>query len=437
MQNRNILLACFICGLASLFYLYEFSLQVSPSVMAQELMRAFNTDAVGVGLISSIFYLSYTPVQIFGGVSYDYFGPRKVMSIAIFVCALGALVFAFANTMHMALLGRLLMGAGSACSFTGALLLISRWFPLNYFAFVSALLQSMSSVGAVVGQIPLAYMVVHLGWEHSILSFSLVGFGLCILFAVFLRDYAPGQQHLKTQPKSKPLQGLTEVLSNSQTWYLAIYGFCSWAPMIVFAALWGVSYLSAAYNLSTQVASEGLAMVWLGLGVGSPLLGWLSDKFLRRCTLLTAVKVIGLIACCILLYMPNLSYNLALVMLFFIGAAASGQALSFAVVNDINKRVHVGTAMGFNNMALVIGGLVLQPLASWLIHFFWNGAMSQGVPYYSLADYKKAMIIMPITYLVGILMSTKFIKETFCKQQYTYADMEGHHDNKEFSNSAI
>ncbi len=45
--------------------------------MSNELMRAFGTDAIGVGLISSIFYLSYTPVQIFGGVSYDLLVPER------------------------------------------------------------------------------------------------------------------------------------------------------------------------------------------------------------------------------------------------------------------------------------------------------------------------------------------------------------------------
>lgn len=438
MKINRLLLASLICGLASLFYLYEFSLQVSPSVMSNELMKAFATDAVGVGLISSIFYLSYTPVQIFGGVSYDYFGPRIVMSIAVFICALGALVFAIAHNITIALAGRFLMGIGSACSFTGSLLLISRWFPQNYFAFVSALVQFMCSIGAMVGQIPLAYLADHFGWEKSMLGFAAAGFVLCVLFILFLRDFAPWQQsYQRRRAWSHPLKGLKDVLSNSQTWYLAIYGFCSWAPMVVFAALWGISYLSAEYHITIQKASLALAMIWLGLGITSPIIGGLSDRLGRRCILLIAVKIIGLISMCFLLYGKNIPFTLTLVFLFFIGSSAAGQALSFAVVNDINRRESVGTAIGFNNMALVVGGLILQPLASWLIHFFWDGATANGVPVYSLHAYKNAMFILPLTYLLAIIMSIFFIKETYCKQEYPLISGGDPNDNQQQAISAI
>ncbi len=38
-----------VCAIAGLFLVFEFTLQVSPSVMTQEFMREFNVDAMVIG----------------------------------------------------------------------------------------------------------------------------------------------------------------------------------------------------------------------------------------------------------------------------------------------------------------------------------------------------------------------------------------------------
>ena len=48
-ENLGSARAYMICGLAALFYLYEFVLQVSPGVMTEPLMRDLSVDAAGLG----------------------------------------------------------------------------------------------------------------------------------------------------------------------------------------------------------------------------------------------------------------------------------------------------------------------------------------------------------------------------------------------------
>jgi MFS family permease len=105
-------------------------------------------------------------------------------------------------------------------------------------------------------------------------------------------------------------------------------------------------------------------------------------------------------------------------LLFLFGTAASGQSLSFGLVKDQSHPRVVGTAIGFNNMAVVAGGAIFQPLVGVLLDWNWKGEIVGGVPVYSATNYRWALVILPICYLVGIIISTFFLKETYCHSEH-------------------
>ena len=76
--------------LASLFYLYEYILQVAPSVMALPMMTTFHVTASGFGIISAFYFYAYAPMQFPAGLMFDRFGPRRLMTGALILCALGS-----------------------------------------------------------------------------------------------------------------------------------------------------------------------------------------------------------------------------------------------------------------------------------------------------------------------------------------------------------
>ena len=148
--SENLGTAYLIFFLAASFYLYEFILQVAPSVMAESMMRTFGVTGQGFGFISAFYFYAYAPAQLPAGVLYDRYGPRKLMTFAIILCALGSAFFASTDSIFTACIGRFLIGIGSAFSFIGVLVLISRWFPPYYFAILAGVAQLMSSVGAMM-----------------------------------------------------------------------------------------------------------------------------------------------------------------------------------------------------------------------------------------------------------------------------------------------
>ena len=51
--------------MSSLFLFYKYIIQVSPSVMTNELMLQFKINATGLGSLASIYFYSYLLVQLF------------------------------------------------------------------------------------------------------------------------------------------------------------------------------------------------------------------------------------------------------------------------------------------------------------------------------------------------------------------------------------
>lgn len=417
--KRNLLLATAVCMPAALFYLYEFVLQVSPSVITTQLMHDLHLNAAGLGAMAAFYYYAYTPMQLPAGLLFDRFGPRILITAAILVCALGALFFGQAHNAALAGAGRFLMGIGSAFSFIGALLLISRWFPPHYFAILAGLVQLMSSIGAIAGEMPLAAAVIDWGWRHTMVYLGIFGILLTAVAWFITQDHPPDSKPSPHEHTHGELARLRSVCGNRETWFAGLYTFSVWAPIVAFAALWGVPFLVAAYGVSTKVASAACSMIWLGIGIGSPLVGWWSDHWIqKRCPPLTFCALLGFVCLSIVLFVPDLSPMFLFGLLFLMGVASAGQSLSFGIVKDNNPPKQVGTAIGFNNMATVAGGIVFQPLIGALLHWHWSGVVRDQVPYYTLADYRIALCVLPLCYLIGAAASGLLLRETHCRHTY-------------------
>lgn len=424
--HTNFLLSSMVCVLAACFYLYEFILQVAPGVMTQELMHDLTVDAVGLGTISAFYYLTYTPMQVPAGLLFDRFGPRLLLALATFICALGAIFFSLTHGAFLASIGRAFMGFGSSFAFIGSLVLLTRWFPAYLFALLAGVVQLMSSIGAIAGEAPLAMAIKAYGWRPTTFWLGIGGMILAVAIWLLVRDKPKlpvegiredlSVSSTSNENKSE-LTRLKEVCRNKQTWIVGFYSYLNWWPVTIFATLWGVPFLMELHGVSATQAANACSMVWLGIGIGSPLIGWWSDKIGQRILPLGLAAVLGIISTVIVLYVDNVSFTLVHFSLFIFGLAASGQSLSFALVRDNNSPSVVGTAIGFNNMAVVLGG-VFQSLIGVILQLTWHGNMVSNIHVYSVHSYRLALSIIPACYIISTLLCIKGLRESYCKDMY-------------------
>ena len=419
-----------VCGLAGLFLIYEFILQVCPSVMTHQLMDQLGIDALTLGTMMAFYYYSYSSMQLVAGLSFDRFGARKTLTLATLVCAIGTLLMAVATTPSIVAIGRLLTGCGSACAFVGVLFLGKRWFAHKYFYLVAGITEMMGCLGAIIGVGPTAIIVHNYGWRTTLWGLAMVGFGLSAIIYLVIREkpihtleQIGASLKSNIEYKTPLLERLKIVLSNSQTWVIGLYALFVFAPIPAFAALWGVPFLMSVYHLSAPVAGSACALIWLGMGVGSLFAGWISEQMGSRNKPLVLSAAIGVFATVAILYM-HLSFGFLMIFLFLFGVGTSGQSLSFNVVNDNVSQKVAGTAMGFNNLMIVISGALFQPLVGLILRNHWDGTMLAGAPVYSEHAYRVGLFMLPLCYFVAMFIGILFVRETYCKSLAQQANIK-------------
>jgi MFS family permease len=402
--------------LSSTFMFYKYAIEVSPSVMTSHLMRSFNIDATALGNLAACYFYSYLIMQIPAGLLIDRFGPRRVTTLAIALCASGALLFAKADTLLMASIGRFLAGTGAAFAALNCLKIIALWFPSNRFAFMAGLMMTLGMLGAVGGQSPLSAFVDALGWRGAMQVIAAAGLVLALLFWLLVRDRPQEILKLPTDaPKEKLFSSLRQIFKNRQSWWLSIYSGLAFAPVSVFGGLWGVPFIAQAFSMSSTMASHKVSLIFIGFAVGAPIIGWLSDWLGYRCKVMLWGTVVALISLSLVLYAPGLSPWMLSVLMFTFGAAISCFLLCFTLIQEIHPPVLAATAVGFMNAFDALFGALSDPLTGKFLDMGWKGDFVDGARLFPTEIYKIALSTLPI-YLVLASVLVFLIRETYCKR---------------------
>ncbi len=409
--------AWFVWSIAGLFYLYQFILRNSPGVMTEDLMRDFSVEACALGILSAFYLISYTALQIPVGLGMDKFGPARLLKGSILLCVLGTTLFALSDSFYLACFGRLLIGAGSTCAFLGSLKLATFWFHPERLALVVGFTLLAGKIGASLGQAPLALIIDMLGWREALL-YVVIPIGLVLAGGVwfFVQDNPPEgpltpPSRIDTTLKTLFIR-LKDIVIDYRVWALGFYGALMYVPMLAFVDLWGVSFLMKLYDIDRATAGSITTMFYFGAGVGSPVVALLSDYLRARKLPMIIGAALSIMCNGIIIYIPEIPLSGMYGLFFASGFVFSSQPLIFSSVCQLTPHASNGTAVSFTNMIVMMLGLVLQPLVGGFLEIAWSGGMENGVPLYTISDYRFALISIPLCLILSLLLMP-LIPETF------------------------
>lgn len=404
--------------LGAAYFFYEFLVQIAPGVMQSELMSSFSINAASFGLMGSLYLLAYGCMQLPAGVLLDRFGPRRLLTVATVVCAIGTLLFAMSPHFIFADIARFITGMGSAFAMIGALVLAAHWFPVNRFAFLHGLTLTIGILGAVFGAAPLAMLLEYFTWREVMFVLGAAGILLAFVIWKIVRD-RPASAHAAASAQEHHIGtehvavGLKRILMHRQSWLTALYGTLMYAPTPVIA-WWGTKFLMLGHGLSKSSAAGLVSLMYIGWCIGSPLFGALSDNLGLRKLPLKISAVGTLITILPILYVPNLPIYVVGSLLFLFGFFTCGFVPAFSVVRELHPAKYSGTALGFMNMINSFGAAIPQPLIGIVLDLTWNGTLEKGEKVYSLSNYHVAFSAIPACFILALLI-LPFIKETHCK----------------------
>ena len=404
-------------------YLFVYFHRLSLSVVANDLVEEFDTTASVIGLLGSIYFYCYALMQIPAGLLSDSLGPRKVVTASLLVAAIGSIFFGLAPNIPMAFIGRVLVGVGVSVVFIPTMKILSQWYRANEFASMTGILNAIGGIGVLTATLPLALMTTRFGWR---LSFELIGLMTLVILALswlIVRD-SPEKKGFKSLaeldqnvPSSEspteriPLwAGMRKVFKEKYFWPLAIWFFLDCGIFFGFGGLWGGPYLMDVYGLEKAEVGAILSMIAWGMIIGSPIVGFVSDKVLKSRKKVFMICTTGLVAIMALLNVfPSGLPKSVLYLIIFIFAVCSSAIviIGFTASKELFPVSMAGTSVGAVNLFPFLGGAVYMPLLGWVLDLYPKTAA--GV--YSFEAYSKMLLVLLVTSVLALLC-TFLMKET-------------------------
>jgi sugar phosphate permease len=207
------------------------------------------------------------------------------------------------------------------------------------------------------------------------------------------------------------LTGMRQVFINRHFWPLALWFFFDCGIFFGFGGLWGGPFLMHVYGLSRESAGAVLSMIAWGMIIGSPFLGYLSDRVLKSrkkpfigCTTILVIEM-GL------LYLFPTRFSLPMLYVaFFVFAvcASSIVVIGFTAAKELFPVEMAGTSVGTVNLFPFLGGAVYMPFLGWVLDAYPQDPTGG----YALTAYTALLLVLLVSAVIA-LGCALLMKETF------------------------
>jgi sugar phosphate permease len=408
-----------VFGLLAAAYFLVYFHRLSPAVVAVDMMADLSAGGALMGFLAAAYFYPYALMQLPAGLLSDSWGPRRTVTASFFLAGLASILFGLADSIILAIVARVLVGLGVSMLFVPTMKILTQWFKKSEFAMMAALLMTVGGLGSLGAAAPLALMSNWIGWRGSFVGIGAITLVIALAIWFFVRN-RPEDLGMKPPENRPPApvgadaislgRGLKMVLTAPAFWPLAVWFFCTAGVFFTFGGLWGGPYLVHVHGLTKTEASGVLSMLAAAMIVGSPLLGWLSDRVVKsRKKLLVAAALTLTALTAVLAFAPTAPGVPALYGLCFLLSLSASAivVIGFTTAKELFP-VHIaGTSVGAINFFPFLGGAVLQPLVGAVL----EAAGPAGGPY-SAAAYGRAFTVLFAAAVVAAAASF-LIRDTF------------------------
>lgn len=399
-------------------YVLVYFHRLCPAVVAEDMRLDLAAGGGLLGLLGSAYFYPYALMQIPAGLLADSWGARKTITLFFCVAFAGSVILGTAPNVYIAIAGRTLVGIGVAMLFVPTLKVLAEWFRIKEFAMMTGILMAMGGIGSYTAAAPLAYLSTWVGWRQSFLLVGAFTLALGGMVWAFVRDRPSVMGWPSTATGSSDAfvgqlslgEGFRKVLTEPRFWPLASWFFFTCAIFFSYIGLWGGPYLMQVYGLTKAQAGHILSLAAVGMVVGSPLLGWLSNQVFKARKPVIIMAAFFMFTATGFLYVFNeripipLNYLICLTVGLFSGAIVT---IGFTANKELFPVSIAGTATGLVNFFPFAGGAVFQVIMG--IALDRQGLSASGE--FLLKGFEHALLALFLS-ATAALISSFFVKET-------------------------
>ncbi|WP_307785336.1 MFS transporter [Microbacterium hibisci] len=392
-------------------YVLAITNRSSLSAVGVDAAARFDADAATLSMFAVVQLAVYGGMQIPIGVLLDRYGARPIMTVGMLLMAVGQLTMALSPSVGVAILARMLLGAGDAAIFPGVLRLIATWFPAQRGPLMVQFTGIVGQAGQLVALIPLAALLHATSWTITFGSIAGLGVLFAVLVFLLIRNHPPDRdEDVSVDTDTGAIRVVTSAVDTGvgirAAWAHPGTRLAFWSHFTTpfagtaFVLLWGMPFLTAGEGRTTAQAASIMSLyVVVGMALG-PIMGELSRRIphLRsRALVLPTVAVQALAWLVVIAYPAPAPLWLLLVLAVALATGGPASMIAFDHARTHNPTHRLSTATGVTNA----GGFLAALLAILLIGLALD-LQGAGTPAtYSLDAFRVAFLMQVPLWALG------------------------------------
>ncbi|MFT8362556.1 MAG: MFS transporter [Sporolactobacillus sp.] len=360
MNNRYVMIsALFLAWFIGYFDRLAINIAIIP------IGKEFSLTAAESGLILSVFFVSYSVMQLFGGMLADKIGAKRVLITCVLAWSIFTGLTGFAMSLAALLIIRFLFGLGEGSFSPASSVAVAENFPRSGRARAKSILLSSYQLAGIVGSLGIASLLALYNWRMAFHILAVLG----IIVAILLFFFLPNRRKTASEKREEKIP-YKQLIKMDLVWKVLIiwfgisivdWGLASWMP----------SYL---------VNSRHLDLIHMGLMATVPTtcgflsiisFGWMLDKWLNGKE--KYVLILGSLGTAFFLFLMFHAHTIGFAVFFWALCQISFCSVFvsvFAIPLKYLPGHSIGTATGSINFGGQVAGIIAPTLIGFLVTTF-------------------------------------------------------------------
>lgn len=367
-------------------------------VMGQ-IAKEFNLTNTQLGLVNSLFFLTYALTQIPFGIVGDKYGRKVVISIGFVLFGITTYLSGIASAFGVFMIYRALTGAGEGAYYGPAYAMATEAIPTKKITLGTAIINSGMAFGTSGGYLLSSKLVLENGehWSKPFQIMAIPTIIVGILFYVLLKEKVvrpedqtnTGEIKVKEVPKQKV--SLKTIFSNRNLVCTFILCFFSiYANFVILT--WLPSFLQAERGFEgTSVGFIASLVPWASIP-GALIFANLSDKFKSTKKFVFFLVPISLLAVFGIAFVTNRALLIVVLIVYGLTGKLALDPILVAFTTKNAPKASLSTTLSVYNFVGMSGSIIAPYLTGWIAD--------------TLGSMKVGFYLAAILLLIGMIVFT-------------------------------
>ncbi len=335
----------------------------------------YGLDKAGLGLLNSVFFLTYALVQVPSGILGDKYGRLKFIILGFLIFGAFTGITGLATGVGVLFLYRAMAGFGQGFYYGPQYSLSGEMIPEKHRTVGTALINSGQAVGITIGLVGSSYFAytLDLGWRAPFFIYAIPTILVGGLIWYFIKEPAKPVDRGDEGPKPtlRSLFGIRNLVLTFIMVFCSIYGFfvvITWLP----------TYLEEIRGIDrSNTGALASIAAWSSIPA-SIVIALVADRIGRRRPLLMMNFAMAIASVFLLIYAPNIGWVIVSLVLYgFFGKLATDPLL-VSLCGIYSPRQITATAFGLFNfigmssaiLAPYVTGFLVDRTGNWDTGFY-------------------------------------------------------------------